>query len=279
MSQLPQLQDVRERDIGVGGSQPTETGSFIPLRSRGPIQFALPGSDPFESAGIPESRVPGQPDNWITYQRPGCCGPRGRHGPVTYELYVRTGPSLPVGPGGGLAQTLETGWYVQGGGRSLFFNPACTSAWVIDLGLGNIWNHGNQPNRTYAIQQSIFPVSTLALNRTYVSAGGGKEWHFRGPADHCHWNWRFGLDGGGQFGTERLDVNDPGAPFGSNYRRLHDEIGGLYTGLYTDITIPCQSCSVLTGFRAEWAYTFSDIVPIMSDISNINLLWTLGVRF
>ena len=51
--------------------------------------------------------------------------------------------SSSYGTGGGLAQTLETGWLVQGGGRSLFYNSNCTSACIIDLGLGNIWNHGN----------------------------------------------------------------------------------------------------------------------------------------
>ena len=30
---------------------------------------------------------------------PGCCGPVGRHGPVAYELYARTGPDLPFGSG------------------------------------------------------------------------------------------------------------------------------------------------------------------------------------
>ena len=174
--------------------------------------------------------------------------------------------------------TLETGWLIQGGGRSLFFNPASTAAWTIDLGLGNIWNHGNQPNRTYSIPQSFVPVSTLSLNRTYVSAGGGREWYLHGPADNCHWNWRVGFDGGGQLGTERLDLQDLAAPNGSNYRRRNDIFGGFYTGLYSDIMIPCQSCSFF-GFRANAGYTFSDIVAINSDISNVNLLWTLGVRF
>src|SRR5581483_3676597 len=110
----------------------------------------------------------------------------------------------------------------------------------------------------------FLPVATLALNRTYVSAGGGKEWYLFGPTDNCHWNLRFGLDGGGQLGTERLDLRDPGAFNNaithSNYRRRNDVMSGLYTGLYSDIIIPCQSCSFFTGFRAEWSYTFSDIV-------------------
>src|SRR5205823_4028794 len=184
-----------------------------------------------------------------------CCGPRGANGPITYELYVRSGPSLPVGPSNGLAGTLEAGWLVQGGGRSLFYNSNCTSACIIDLGLGNIWNHGNQPNRTFLINESFFPVATLALNRTYASAGGGKEWYLLGPANNCKFNWRIGVDGGGQLGTERLDLRDPGAPNGSNFRRRNDIFGGLYTGLYTDLTIPLQSCSFITGFRAEWVYT------------------------
>lgn len=282
VSLASQLPDVRERDLGVGGMGPTDPASYIPLRSRGPIQFAPPGANLFagpDGTMTPTPQPPAQPDNWITYQQPGCCGPRGRNGPVTYELYIRTGPSLPVGPGDGLASTLEVGWYVQAGGRTLFFNPACTSAWVVDLGVGNIWNHGNQPDRTYFIPQSIAPVATLALNRTYGAIGGGKEWYLLGPADNCNWNWRFGFDGGGQLGTMRLDLRDPAAPNGSNYRRRNSAFGGLYTGLFTDVTIPCQSCSFTTGFRAEWSYNFNDIVVINSDISSVNLLWTLGVRF
>jgi hypothetical protein len=226
----------------------------------------------------PTPEGPAQPSSWITYERPGCCGPCGRNGPITYELYIRTGPSLPVGPGG-LSHTIETGWMVQGGGRSLFFNVPRTSAWTVDVGIGNIWNNGNRPNLTYSILQSPAPVSTLAMYRTYVALAGGKVWYLNGPADNCHFNWRIGIDGGGQLGTERLDVMDPAAPNGSDFRRRNDIFGGLLTAVYTDIEIPFKSCAIYTGIRAEYLYTFCDIVPMNSDISNVNLLWTIGFRY
>jgi hypothetical protein len=236
-------------------------------------------STSLEDASLePAPRAPNQPSSWITYQRPGCCGPCGGNGPITYELYIRTGPSLPVGPGG-LSRTIATGWQLQGGGRSLFFNVPRTSAWTVDVGLGNIWNDGNRPNLSFSIPQSPALVHTLAMYRTYVALTGGKMWYLRGPANNSAYNWRVGWDGGGQLGTERLDLFDPGAPNGSNFRRRNDIYGGLLTGFYTDIEIPCKSCAIYTGLRAEYLYTWCDITPINSDISNVNLLMTIGFRF
>jgi hypothetical protein len=220
--------------------------------------------------------TPLQPSSWIMYQRPGCCGPRGGNGPITYELYLRTGPSLVVGPKG-LSHTLETGWLIQGGGRSLFFNTPQTAAWIIDLGIGNIWNHGNRPNLSFSIPQSPLPVSTLAMNRTYVSAAAGKEWYLLGPANNCSFNWRIGGDAGGLLGSERLDLRDPATI--SGFRRRNDVMSGFLAEIYTDVMFPFKSCTLYTGLRAQWMYTFSDIVPMNSDISAVNLLLSAGVRF
>lgn len=189
---------------------------------------------------------------------------------------MRAGLSLPVGGTGGLANTVEPGWLIQGGGRSLFFNPAMTSAWTVELSVSNIWNHGNQPNRTYDVNGA--PVSTLAINRTFANIALGKEWYLLGPANNCHWNWTLGMDGGGQLGAMRLDLSDPSEA--SGYRRRQDVVSGLFTALHTDVEIPFKSCILLAGFRAEWGYTFSDIIEsINSDISNINLLYTGGIRY
>jgi hypothetical protein len=63
----------------------------------------------------------------------------GAHGPIMAELYVRNGPSIPVG-GGVLGAVLNTGWMFQGGARSLFFNPEMTKAWVVDVGISYNFN-------------------------------------------------------------------------------------------------------------------------------------------
>src|SRR5262245_3944150 len=89
---------------------------------------------------------PGRLSNWINYTRPwSCCGPLGGDGPVQSEIYVRTGPSFIVG-GGVLADTLQTGWVVEGGVRSLYFDADLSAAWVVNLGLSNVSNHGKRPD-------------------------------------------------------------------------------------------------------------------------------------
>src|SRR5262249_3695160 len=52
---------------------------------------------------------------------PDCHGPVGGNGPVGWEVYLRSGVSLPFG-GGALTSRLDPGWIIQGGARSLFFN-------------------------------------------------------------------------------------------------------------------------------------------------------------
>src|SRR5437879_2606956 len=83
-----------------------------------PLRADPTGNNPPTAAVVPPS-----PDPLILRECPGCCGPVGKNGPIAYEWYLRAGPSLPLGGTGGLANTVETGWLIQGGGRSLFFNP------------------------------------------------------------------------------------------------------------------------------------------------------------
>src|SRR5713101_4542605 len=78
------------------------------------------------------TRPPPTLSSWLAYPRLECCGPIGGDGPIQAELFVRTGPSLPV-EGPIFGHVLETGWKVEGGGRSLFFNPTMDAAWNIDL--------------------------------------------------------------------------------------------------------------------------------------------------
>src|SRR5262249_52761308 len=81
------------------------------------------------------------PSGYITYKEPGCCEPIGGHGRIMMELYTRTGPTFIAG-GGILEDRVATGWLIEGGGRSLFFNAPETKAWTVDLSISYDFNSG-----------------------------------------------------------------------------------------------------------------------------------------
>ena len=61
-----------------------------------------------------------------------------------------------------------------------------------------------------------------------------------------------------------------------------DTIGAAYVAGHTDLDIPCGGCCVFqVGLRAEFDYTWSDILQIQnkSDVQDINLLLSFGVRY
>ena len=65
-----------------------------------------------------------------------------------------------------------------------------------------------------------------------------------------------------------------------NDRAIVDRIAGLYAGAHADLEIPCGgACIFYTGVRAEWDYTWMDILQRSSDIMGINALATFGVRW
>src|SRR5262249_48141453 len=129
------------------------------------------GPTPPGAEGVaPKAEAPKGLSDWILYTRPECCGPIGANGPINTELYIRTGPCLPVG-GGIFGHTLKTGWMIDGGGRSLFFNPQLDAAWTIDLGVSNIYNQGQHADIKIPIPTSptaTTPASIRNLNRTTV---------------------------------------------------------------------------------------------------------------
>ena len=97
------------------------------------------------------------PDSYITYNQP-CCYPTvGGDGPITWELFIRTGPRMPVS-GSFLNHFMVDGWMVQGGGRTLLYNVDRDAAWTVEIGLSHSINQGrnnmwlqlppkkNQPN-------------------------------------------------------------------------------------------------------------------------------------
>jgi hypothetical protein len=219
--------------------------------------------------------------SWLTYSRPDCCGPVGGNGPIDAELYVRTGPTITFGDGI-LAHLLNgaAGWDVQAGGRSLFFNAPQTAAWTVDLSLNYIYNHSKtDPKPMIEVAASptspptAIPVTLRNLHRTFADVALGREWYLHAPADACDWRWRVGGDVGGRLGTAKAEFDE--------IQHRTDTIYGVVTSIHTDVEKPYGCCTMSVGFRAEWDFTWMDILQRQNDsnIQDVNLLVTFGVRF
>ncbi|MCI0464754.1 MAG: hypothetical protein L0Z62_48135 [Gemmataceae bacterium] len=254
------------------------------------------------TAPLPPPGGPGYPNggparlsDWINYKRPcSCCEPVGGDGPVQTELYLRGGISIII-DGGVLADTLHSGWIIEGGARSLFFNPDMTAAWAVSYGISNVWNQGKNPNIKVPLSVlvptpptpdnpnggaapvnfgvDVPGVTIRSFNRTFVNLGVGREWFLFVPSACEGLGWRFGADLGGRWGSANLDLHE--------LRHRTDVIGGVWFALHSDVEIPWGCWNVIAGFRAEWAYTWSDILQRQnkSDLMDVNLLVNLGVRF
>ena len=238
---------------------------------------SMPAPD-VPAPAIGANAAPGPQDagrfmSYITYERPDCCGPVCG-GPICYELYTRTGPDLAVGSGF-LSGTLDTGWMFEGGGRSLFFNSYQDAAWVVDIGIIYQYNHaGAEKDFTFLGNN----VHVSSLQRTSFDLGFGREYYLWRSAKECGSRWRLGWQAGARIGSARLDLN-LSVP-GGTLERLSDTIGAAYAGLHTDFEWPCCDCATLLfGFRAEWDYTWMDILPQRSDIMDVNLMIETGIRF
>jgi hypothetical protein len=235
------------------------------------------------------------PPPYVTYQRPDCCGPVGGDGPILEEPFVRVGASLPVGERI-FGHTLDTGWMITGGGQTLFYDPDMKAAWTVGIGVTNVWNHGQHSDRriplsilvpgplgitglptptrvNFGTDPGVPGVTIKNLNRTSFDLAGGREWYLMGAANAPCTKWRAGFDIGFRYGSERLE-----------FQEIRHRSGVFETGfiaLHTDLECPCCTVVFLAGFRAEWAYTSSNILQRQndSDVMDVNFLVTTGVRF
>jgi hypothetical protein len=269
----------------LGGVRADDT-SAPPISASGP-SMSTPGGEPAPSV---DGTIPGaglRTASWMAYPRcAGCCGPVGANGPLGYEVYVRNGFNFPLG-GNPFGANLKTGWDVDVGARTLFFNPEVDAAWTVDLSVSNVHNGSSNfttqynltnlkggPNGGGAVVPSV-NVAVRDLNRTYVNAAVGREWYLWGNADRCKpdVNWRVGFDVGGRYGTEKLEV--------TNFNHLTDVIAGTFGSVHTDLEIPWRCCIFQAGIRAEYGYTWGDVLQRQNDgdVQEINLLFTLGTRF
>ncbi len=210
----------------------------------------------------------------------GCCSICGR--PIGSEVYLRTGASFNIG-GRNLNGSLETGFDSGAGFRVSFFNHAETSAWVIDLGVSDIYNSTNSPSSFTLLNVlnrpngPVYPrinVTPEGLNRTYFDYGFGHEWYLWGSA-RCEApvNWRIGADVGGRWGTAKMIFDQ------LNHRT--GVLEGTYVAIHSDLLIPWRCYLLSVGARLEWDYTWDHILQSQNqtDLSGFNVLLTGGINF
>lgn len=233
--------------------------------------------------------------DWILYHRECCEGTHGKVTPFYTELYFNAGASFPVARNtSALAGELETGWTLMGGARGLLFNEEMTRAWVFDLHIINIHQFAGNHNRAFPLtvfQSGVPFVSGVTpsagggfepnfrledMNRTMGGLGFGREWYLWKPADFEGFMCRIGVDGGGRYGTERLNVVN-----GARSAHTTNVIEGAYLTAHGDLEMPWGAVMFHAGLRLEWAYTFSTILqqPTSSNVQDLSLLLTVGVRY
>jgi hypothetical protein len=277
--------------FGFGAVRGQTPGAMNPLDTVPP-----PGVSNYDTDAKPALTEPSrnfQLSSWIRGDKYCCCGPCGGNGPIQAEAFIRSGPSVPLG-NGTLADVLQTGFYVGGGMRTLFFDQSQVNAWTVELGVANIYNHAHRPNNYPGIPLNILvpnptaggpplsvsfgkngvPGVTLeAFNRTFFDVGVGREWYLWGSASNHGPNCRIGCDSGGRWGTARAEFNE--------IPHRTDTIGGIWVSAHADLEIPCGCCMFQSGFRFEYDYTWSDILQIQnkSDVQDLNFLFTVGLRF
>ena len=220
--------------------------------------------------------------DWIVYRRECCEGRHGRVTPLSTEIYTFAGPSIPVG-GQLLSRELQTGWSIGIGAKALFFNERMTDAWVIGAHILN--THQDSANTGNRFPLTVFRAGTREdfgtggtpgvtvdrSDRTMVGIGLGREHYPWRPADSDGKVFRFGYDFGGRYGTHNLRTNET--------RGIKDVIGGMYAGIHGGFEVPYRSVLLYAGGRCEWAYTFSDILHRTSDVQDLSVFLTGGIRY
>jgi hypothetical protein len=230
---------------------------------------------PPEALPAPHSESAITQPAWITYTKPDCCGPIGGNGQIQTQLFIQSGGSIPIG-GGVFPHVLETGWTIEGGGRSLFFNTEGDADWAISLSVANTNNHGQHSDVLVPIFKGAteVAVSVRELNRTYGQLGIGRDWYLDSAKEFlgaCQLH--FGVDGFGRFGSSMAEFT------GLQHRTY--VTAGLGNGLHVDLEYPCQSCTFLVGLRGEWGYNWTSILGRQNDndLVDLNVVLTLGIRF
>ena len=278
-----------------GGVRPA---SATELQPQQPPPVQLPSSmDTLTGVSVPPvpNAIPGAVYSPWCGDNPagGCYGPVGANGPVTYEGYLRTGVSLLTGGGEMTAVAKTFGWNVQGGSRTLFFNPAGDAAWVLDLGIGFTGNAGRGASRPIDIEvgavrfggglnRTTFEAGLRELRRTSLNFGIGRDFFLNGPGavgcDQGYSNFRLGWDVGGRWGTASVGFEPFGDPGG--YRRRQDVFHAVYGAGQGTWEQPMGGWTFYLGGRIEYGYYWTNLIPPNDgDFREVNLLLLTGVRF
>jgi hypothetical protein len=233
-------------------------------------------------AGAPSNCPSLNVSDWLAYPRSAnCCCSKGGDGPIDAEIYLRGGVSVPFG--GRYAQGLKPGWVIDGGLRTLFFNPVQDAAWVVETGVSNIYYlsrkdkqytllNFHQGNTILIPRENVTPIS---LNQTFLNVAFGRECYLWGSALNANTQptCRVGCDIGGRFGSEKL----------SFIEIIHRTDGpyGFFFAIHTDVEFPVGCCILQFGARAEYNYIISDILQSQNnaDVQSVNFLLTTGIRF
>jgi len=276
-------------------AQPPATGTPPPMPIPPPAVFPVPAPAGYPAAAIANPAGGLQPvsrsaSDWLN--SPCLCnGPTGKNGPIGSEFFIMTGPKIPFGSSIE-ARYANTGWMVEGGARSLFFNPSNDAAWIVLVALTYQYNDGSgrvAPFDYFKAEPQV-PVTIRDIHRYSMTFGGGRDWFFydRDPLGHGGSSLRLGLETGGRWGGEHINLNliadDPRSPPDIQSQRIFLErfkvYGGYYLAAHADIEVPKDSWVWFAGFRAEWAVNFGDVIPFQNNtLFDVNLLLTTGFRY
>ncbi len=278
---------------GVGAARAQQYGTNAYGATTAPPPSPLPAlaAQPAPvDAPVPPPTGPRLSD-YILGTTPDCCGPLGFNGPISMEPYVRGGVSVML-PTGFLAKVLETGWVIDGGGKTYFFNPEGDAAWTFDFGVSNINNHGQHSDRSVTLNiletdpttglTSRVPnqvVTVRSLNRTFVNSGIGRECWLWSPAANCPTcgrmgdgpTFRVGVDAGGRYGTEKMEFHE--------IKHRTEVIEGAYAAIHGDVEYPCGGWVFVAGVRVEFDYTWMhqilqgapECIPELNGLVNVGL--------
>jgi hypothetical protein len=222
----------------------------------------------------------------------GCNGPVGGNGPLTYELYLYTGPSFIVGGDKFIQAALGTGWALSSGGRTLHFNTTQDAAWTLTTGIFYLYSGGDRDyigvaTRPPGAQNQLAPVAepvnafrVKSFNRVGLEFAVGRDWWLDGPAGSCpgDWNSRVGVDVGGRWGHNSVSLNPLVNP--AEYFRRSDTMHAVTLGAHYTLEVPMGAWAGFLGGRVQWAYNWTNVVPpIGGNTQDLGILFAAGVRF
>lgn len=250
----------------------------------GPI-YGGPGA-PAGTPALGEPATGTQLSSYIQYPFSGIgCYPL-MDGPITWEIFLRNGISFNAS-GGAMGNALSSGWEIEAGGRSLFFNAPEDAAWTVSISGENVrYNRSSQsvmvPRNFYGTPPgpgippsvSTTNVTIAGLNRTFANLGLGREWYLVGSAKECQaWSWNVGAEITGKWGSDDMSF--------SEIPHVTKDCGGLAGSVYSNVEVPYGGAFFTAGIRLEFDTIYSDILQSQnnSNVEDINLTVQLGIRF